>query len=476
VDPTDGERLMKLRHVGLGLLMLLLVGASIFLALAWRSEIAPAARPQVASLDPALVRHGANLAAVGNCIVCHTAPGGKPFAGGLPLPTPFGTIYSTNITPDEGTGIGRWNEAAFQRSMREGVDREGRHLYPAFPYDHFTLVSDEDNRALYAYLMTREAVSAEPPPNELPFPLNVRMVLAGWKLLFFSEGAFQPDPAKDEVWNRGAYLAEGLGHCGACHSPRNILGAEKKGNAHLAGGEAEGWTAYALNATSPAPIPWDLDSLTHYLHTGWEARHGVARGPMAAVNANLGTLPESESRAIATYVASLMGEPSAEKRQRADELLAEDEAHAPGTLVVSAGSQTVPATHDPADRGAAIYAGACSTCHDAGRPLPYGGLRLDHSTAISGPTPLNPINVILNGLPAPEGERGPIMPGYRGALDDGQIADLLAYMRRTFSDRPAWDDPTEMIAKARAHGAEGQQALSTDTAAPANPSKRETSW
>ncbi|KQQ86119.1 cytochrome c [Aureimonas sp. Leaf324] len=468
---------MKLRHAGLGLLAIIVVGAVGFTAYAWESEIAPVESASREGFEPALVKQGADLAAVGNCVVCHTAPGGKPFAGGLPLPTPFGTIYATNITPDPETGIGRWSEAAFTRSMREGVDREGRHLYPAFPYDHFTRVSDADNRALYAYLMTREPVIAEPPPNELPFPLNVRLVLAGWKLLFFREGTFEADPAEDDVWNRGAYLAEGLGHCSACHSPRNLLGAEKRGDDHLAGGESEGWTAYALNGASPAPIPWDVDSLTHYLHKGWEARHGVARGPMAPVNANLGTLPEAESRAIATYIVSLMGEPSPERRQRAEALTAEATTHSPGAVVPSAGSQSVPVAHDPSDRGAAIYAAACSTCHDAGRPLPYGGLRLDHSTAISGPTPANPINVVLNGIPAPEGERGPIMPGYAGALDDGQIADLLAYMRRTYSDKPPWDDPADLIAEARARGAEnGQRSLDTGSAAPANPSKREPTW
>lgn len=468
---------MKLRHFGIGLLVLALAGAGGFVAYAYEPEIPPAERADADAFPPDLVRRGSDLAALGNCVVCHTAPGGKPFAGGLPLPTPFGTIYSTNITPEAETGIGRWSEAAFQRSMREGVDREGRHLYPAFPYDHFTLVSDEDNRALYAYLMTREPVAAQAPDNELPFPLNVRMTLAGWKLLFFRQGAYQPDEGKDETWNRGAYLAEGLGHCGACHTPRNLLGAERKGEAHFGGGEAEGWSAYALNGASPAPIPWDVESLTHYLHEGWEARHGVARGPMAPVNANLGTLPVEESRAIATYVVSLMGEPSAAKRRRAEALLAEDAAHAPGTLVSSAGSQTPPPDHDPADRGAAIYAAACATCHEAGRPLPYGGLRLDHSTALYGPTPANPINVILQGLPAPEGERGPIMPGFAGALDDRQIADLLAYMRRSFSDQPAWDDPSALIAEARARGAEGgQRSLDSSSDAPANPSKRETTW
>ncbi len=453
-----------------------LVGLGGFVAYAWESEIDPIDPPQRTAFDPALVKHGADLAAVGNCNVCHTAPGGKVFAGGLALPTPFGTIYATNITPDPETGIGRWSEEAFVRSMREGVDREGNHLYPAFPYDHFTRVTDEDNRALYAYLMTREPVRAETPANELPFPIDQRMVLAGWKLLFFDEGVYEADTAQSQTWNRGAYLAEGLGHCGACHSPRNALGAVRT-DAHYAGGESEGWTAYALNADSPAPIPWDVDALTHYLHTGWETRHGVARGPMAPVTQNLGVLPDTEARAIATYVASVMREPTPEKRQRAEALLAAETAHPPGVQVQSAGSQTAPVLPADAQRGAAIYAAACSSCHDAGRPLPYGGLRLDHSTAMYGPTPANPINVILNGLPAPEGERGPIMPGFAGSLDDGQIVDLLAYLRSTFSDRPPWEDPGPLVARLREAGVEaGVYALDSGSAAPANPSKQETTW
>jgi mono/diheme cytochrome c family protein len=274
-----------MRYV-LGAIGIVLVLVLVGVAYAWRSQIAPIDPPAAGSFDASLVDRGAALAAIGNCNVCHTNGGGEMFAGGLALPTPFGTIYSTNITPDPDTGIGRWSEAAFARAMREGVDREGHHLYPAFPYDHFTKVTDEDNRALYAYLMTRKPVRAETPPNELPFPINVRMVLAGWKLLFFKPGVYENDPAQSPEWNRGAYLAEGLGHCGACHTPRNLMGAEKKGDAY-AGGEAEGWNAYALNSASPAPAAWTVDSLTHYLSTGYEAQHGVARGPMAPVTANM---------------------------------------------------------------------------------------------------------------------------------------------------------------------------------------------
>ena len=214
--------------VGIVLLAVLLALAGV--GLAWRRDIAPVARAEPSSIDPALVEAGARLAAVGNCIACHTVPGGEAFAGGLAVPTQFGTIHSTNITPDEETGIGAWSEEAFARAMHEGVDRAGRHLYPAFPYDHFTLVTPEDNRALFAYLMTRQPVSSTAPENDLAFPYNIRMALAGWKLLFLDEGVFEPDPAKDETWNRGAYLAEGLAHCGACHTPRNALGARDQGS------------------------------------------------------------------------------------------------------------------------------------------------------------------------------------------------------------------------------------------------------
>jgi mono/diheme cytochrome c family protein len=398
------------------------------------------------------------------------------FAGGLPLPTPFGTIYSTNLTPDPEAGIGRWSEAAFTRAMREGVDRQGRHLYPAFPYDHFTKVTDEDDRALYAFLMTRKPVRAEAPANQLPFPLKLRMVLAGWNLLFFREGVYRPDPSKSEVWNRGAYLAEGLGHCGACHTPRNLLGAEKTDQS-FAGGEAEGWTAYALNATSAAPVSWTVDSLTHYLTTGWEEHHGVARGPMAPVTANMGAVPAEDARAIATYVASVMGEPSIIRKAKSEEVAREATRHPPGAQVQSAGGQTMPLSAGSGDPGAAIYAAACSSCHDAGRPVPYGGLPLKLSTATNGPTPMNPINVILFGLPAPEGERGPIMPGFAGALNDDQIAQLLAYMRSQFSDKPAWENPKTMIAEIRS----GQKhtdirSLDDGSSAAANPTKRETTW
>jgi mono/diheme cytochrome c family protein len=417
-----------------------------FAAIAWRSEI-PAIEAKAAdSFDANLVRRGSQLAALGNCIACHTVPGRQAFAGGLAVPTPFGTIYSTNITPDPDTGIGRWSEAAFRRALREGVDREGRHLYPAFPYDHFTRVTDEDIGALYAYLMTRPPVSATAPDNELPFPLNFRPVVAGWKLLYLEEGPFEPNADQSPDWNRGAYLAEGLGHCGSCHTPRNALGAERA-DAHFEGGMAEGWYGYAIDENSPAPVPWDRDGLAFYLRNGWHADHGVSRGPMAEVTGNLGPLPDEDVSAIATYVHSLMSTQTGEGEvvgAAADETTTKSSGGAP-----AADSQTVPAPDNPEDRGAAIYASACSTCHDSGRPPPYGGLDFSKSTAINAPSPQNIVTVTLFGLPAADGEASAIMPGFVGVLSDDDMAALLGYMRERFTDTPRWEGVAEMTRATR---------------------------
>ncbi|WP_119271142.1 c-type cytochrome [Taklimakanibacter deserti] len=417
----------------LGLVAVLLICVGIaFAAFAWRPEIA-AIDVTAQNFDPALVKKGTELAAVGNCIACHTVPGDKAFAGGLALPTPFGTIHSTNITPDPETGIGRWSEAAFLRAMREGVDRQGRHLYPAFPYDHFTHVTDDDNRALYAYLMTREPVKATAPANDLMFPLGFRPLLAGWKLLYLDDGPFRPDPKQSEEWNRGVYLAEGLGHCGACHTPRNQLGAEDK-DRHFAGGEAEGWVAYAIDEASPAPTPWDKAALAFFLRHGWHEKHGVSRGPMAEVTGNLASLPDSDIEAIAIYVASLIGKPETQRQAAVQE---------------TAAVTTVAARDGSEAQGAAIYESACAMCHESGRPPPFGGLDFRLSTAVNSPNPQNIVNVTLFGLPPADGEASAMMPGFAAAFSDQQIADLLAYMRQRFSGKPNWEGVAERVRKTR---------------------------
>jgi mono/diheme cytochrome c family protein len=437
---------VKARGFLAGVVLLILIVGVGFFVLAWRPAIEESNPPDPQAFTPELVQEGERLAAVGNCIACHTVPGGKAFAGGLGIPTPFGTIYSTNITPDPETGIGRWSEAAFKRALREGVDRAGRHLYPAFPYDHFTLVTDDDSQALYAYLMTRRPVQARAPENELRFPLNIRPLLGGWKLLYFHEGIFQARQNQSEEWNRGAYLAEGLGHCGACHTPRNALGAEDR-DRHFGGGEAEGWQAYSIDETSHAPVPWDREGLASYLRNGWHELHGVSRGPMAEVTGNLAGLPDEDVEAIALYAASQMGEPSAERRSQA-ETLVEEIARDSGE-VISADSQSVEQTPTEGRSGEAIYATACASCHESRRPLPFGGLHFALSTAVSAPNPQNIINVTLFGLPPADGEASAIMPGFASVLSDADIAALLDYLRDRFTDKPAWSGIAEQAQATR---------------------------
>ncbi len=445
--------------IGSAVAALLIGGAVAAFAIAWRPAIAAIDPPAPQSFDGALVKRGRDLAAIGNCADCHSARGGRSFAGGFPVPTPFGTIFSSNITPDKETGIGRWSEAAFRRAMRSGVDRDGRHLYPTFPYDHFTNVSDEDDRALYAYLMTRDAVHAAARENQLSFPLNQRVVVAGWKLLFLHRGTYQPDNTKSAEWNRGAYLVEGLAHCGACHTPRNALGAERA-SASFAGGDVDNWHAYALNAQSPSPVPWDAAALYAYLHRGWHPDHGTARGPMAEVVTNLSQVPDGDVRAIAVYMADISGAPTPDRKRQGEAALAQAKS-----------SSTQPSQANAA--GASIYAAACASCHENGRPLPYGGVNLGLSTAISGPDPRNLANIVLSGVRAVEGERSPIMPGFAASMNDTQMAGLLNYLRARFSNQPAWTGVEKTIADARRTETVLLQTSAGPRNAPADPTQRD---
>lgn len=425
---------MTSKRVLLWFLVLVAAGLAGFAALAWRPALDPIDPAAMPKADPARIAKGAQLALIGDCVVCHTRPDGKPYAGGAPLPTPFGTIYATNITPDPDTGIGRWSEDAFRRAMREGLDREGRHLYPAFPYDHFTRMTDADIGAVYAFLMTREPVRQESPPNRLPFPLGFRPLLAGWKLLFLDKGPMvQQTAGKDEAWNRGAYLAEAVAHCGACHSPRNRLGAEQRDKAYD-GGSVEGWHAPALNRNATAPVPWTADRVFAYLR-GADPQNGAAAGPMAPVTHNLARAPEADVRAIAAYIGSM----------------------APAGRPPPASQPPSPA---PAEggAGAAIYAAACAACHQEGRQggeaVTARGVPLALSSAVTGPDPRNLIHIVLNGLHPPPGEAGAIMPGFAGTMTDRQIADLAAYLRSAFANRPAegepgWGDVEETVRRIR---------------------------
>ena len=401
----------------------------------WRAPIAPVAPPVPGFYSAATIERGRLVAAAGDCAVCHTAPGGTRNAGGLGLETPFGTVYSTNITPDAETGIGNWSYAAFERAMREGIHRDGRRLYPAFPYTAFAKVSDADMQALYAYLMAADPVVSRPPETKLAFPFNIRPALAGWNALFHRNEPFQPDASQSAQWNRGAYLAEGLGHCSACHSPRNALGAEKGGKAYLTGGEAEGWEAPALTALSKSPVPWTEDDLFQYLRTGYAARHGAAAGPMAPVVESLRELPESDVRAIAHYVASYSA-----PAQTVVPQVAEVEARSNAAALRLSGTT---------DR---LYQSACAVCHQGNAGVPQFGVKpsLALNSNLHSARPDNVIQAVLHGVSAPPHAGIGYMPGFASSFDDAQVTELVHYLRERFApDQPRWQGVEEAVSRIR---------------------------
>jgi mono/diheme cytochrome c family protein len=409
--------------------IVLLVGLAAAFLLMWRPAIAPVSPPAATSFDAQTRDAGARVVALGDCIVCHTARGGKPFAGGLPLATPFGTIYATNITPDPETGIGNWSLEAFTRALRDGVARDGHLLYPAFPYIHFTRMSDGDIAAAYAYLMTREPVNATAPANDLIFPLNFRPPLAFWNLLFLHAGPRAPDASKDAQWNRGKLLVDGLGHCASCHSPLNLIGGEKAGHA-FDGGVVDGWEAPALNALGAAPKPWTQDQLAMYLRSGRASQHGAAAGPMLPVTRDLATVPETDVQAIAAYIMSI------QKPQ-------------PPAVDVPPDSRS--ADSPAVQRGAVLFAASCAQCHGLNAPMQSIGERptLAFSTAVNAAMPRNAIQMMLSGNGWHGEDSENYMPGFSQIYDDQQIADLASYIRATYSRHGPWQDLDTMAARIR---------------------------
>jgi len=425
------------KRIFVSIIALALLGILGFGVLAWRPAIAPIAPPPLRGFAPALVAKGEGLVGGGHCVDCHTVKGGQKFAGGYAMTTPFGTIYSTNITPDPETGIGTWSEAAFARAVREGVARDGSLLFPAFPYNHFTKLSDDDVKALYAYFMTRAPVHAVAPENSLPFPLSVRYLQAGWRLLFFRPGRFEPDAHNSSEWNRGAYLAEALSDCGGCHTPRNLLGAEEAANAY-GGAVIDNWIAPPLTAANPAPAPWTQDELFSYLRNGVSILHGSAAGPMAPVVHGLGALPEQDVRALATYFADV--DHAGDRTVSADSVVARAMSYAP--LDATGAGQH--------DADARLYLAACASCHyNSGRTPLAVRPDLALNNALNLPEPANFIQVVLRGIDAKDGITGVVMPSFGGALSDADIARIAAYLRRTRTKLPPWPDLESKIAAAR---------------------------
>jgi mono/diheme cytochrome c family protein len=372
------------------------------------------------------VARGAYLARAGDCVSCHTAPGGAPYAGGYKIDTPFGTLLAPNITPDAATGIGRWSADDFYRALHQGVNRKGQDMYPAMPFDFYTRVTREDSDALFAYLRSLPAVNNTVDINQLRFPFNQRWSMAVWRELYFSEGTFKNDPAKSAAWNRGAYLVEGLGHCSACHSPRNALGGIEKDKA-FTGATIDGW--FALNLSSELHTGlgnWTAEQIATYLKTGAVAGKTTALGPMALVVKNSTSfMTDADLAAMATYLKDIP--PNSTLRQGK------------------------PAPDPTRAAGATLYLDHCAGCHQAGgRGMPGVFPPLAGNGVVVASDPADILKVVLNGVPA-QGKYVP-MPPFASQLNDQQIADLANYVRSSWGNAAPPNTSAAMVAKLRRPG------------------------
>jgi mono/diheme cytochrome c family protein len=361
------------------------------------------------------VERGRQLATIGDCAACHTAPGGRPFAGGVAIQTPFGTLVTPNITPNRETGIGAWTDAEFIRAMRTGIAPDGRHLYPAFPYPDYTKETNADLLAIRSYLNTIEPVHNAVAVNQLPFPFDVRASMRVWNAMFFAPGAYKPNQAKSAEWNRGAYLVEGLAHCGTCHTPKNMLGADESAQA-LQGGVLQGWFAPPLDNDPHTGLGgWSIDDVVAYLRTGHNAKT-AATGPMAeVVQDSTSHMEPADLRAIAVYL----------KDRSSD-------ATAPTPLAASTA---------PMPAGAAIFADSCAACHMGnGQGLPRLFPALSGNAEVQAANPTTVVHVLLQGAKSAVTDAaptGPGMPAFSEKLDDAEIAAVLTFIRNSWGNAAA---------------------------------------
>ncbi|KAA0693695.1 cytochrome c [Neorhizobium sp. P12A] len=369
--------------------------------------------------DPAVVAKGEYLARAGDCIACHTAPEGEVFAGGRAMPTPFGVIYTSNITPDAQYGIGRWTADDFYKTMHQGRFPDGGLLYPAMPFASYTKVSREDSDAIFAYLQTITPVAAKDRPHDLDFPYNNRSLILGWRTLFFTEGDFKPDPAKSEEWNRGAYLVEGLGHCGMCHTPINALGGNSQADAFKGGLiPMQNWYAPSLTSNKEAGLGnWSIEDITDLLKKGVSAR-GAVYGPMADVVYNsLQYLSDEDTKAMAVYLKSIAQDSPEPPRSRIS--------HAESSLLLSLGKS--------------VYDRQCASCHGAngeGKPPNYPPLAGNQSIQME--SAVNAIRMVLNGGYPPGTQGNPMpygMPPFSVSLSDDEVAAVVSYIRTSWGNQ-----------------------------------------
>jgi mono/diheme cytochrome c family protein len=372
-----------------------------------------------------LVAQGAYLTRAADCVACHTQPGGKPFAGGVAFKLPFGTLYSTNITADRETGIGQWSDDDFVRALHRGVAKDGRNLYPAFPYTSYTAMTRDDAVAIKAYLFSLPTAHAPDTPNQLRFPFDQRWTLTFWKWMFLDEHRFRPDPNRSESQNRGAYLSTALGHCGECHTPRNILMSMSTHKA-LAGAELSGWHAYNLTSDRASGLgEWTEAQLRQFLSVGHAEDHGPAAGPMAEVVENSTRyLTAEDVQAMVTYLRGVPAQSSGDKVQAAAPLASID------------------------TRGRLLFVQACTGCHlldGEGRQSAWAALRGDHSARESSGT--NVVQVLIQGSQI-ETNQGPMfMHSFMGGYSDDELAAIGNFVIGQFGLRQGTITPAQVRAQ-----------------------------
>jgi len=400
-------------------------GAIAFLAGLWSSS-ASQSDPQ----DFALIEKGRYLAIASDCASCHTVPGSdRPFSGGRAIETPFGNVISANITPDRETGIGAWTEEQFDAAVRRGIRPDGARLYPAMPYPAYAKMTSEDTRALRAFLNTVEPVRNVAPPTALPFPLSIRAVMHVWNALYFSAEQYRPDPNQSAEWNRGALLVQGAGHCGACHTPKTVLGADKA-DSFLQGAMIQGWFAPNLTNDATGGLGrWSVDDVAAYLKTG-QNRFSAATGPMAEeIVLSSSKMHDDDLKAIAVYLKSLGGETSP----------------LPAAL---------PQSEPIMIAGAAIYRDQCAACHALdGRGVERLFPSLAESASVRSDDPATLIRVILRGarsVATAAEPTSPGMPSFGWQLSDLQVAAVATYIRNAW-DGAAAPVTADRVKEARKH-------------------------
>ena len=376
-----------------------------------------------ADVPPSQTQQGEYLARAGDCVSCHTAQGGTPYAGGLRMDTPFGYLLTPNLTSDPETGLGKWTSDEFYRALHHGVNRHGQDMFPVMPFDFHTKITRTDADALFAYLRTIPAVRNVVDINHLEFPFNQRLSMIGWREMFFTEGVFKDDITHTPSWNRGAYLVESFGHCSACHSPRNVLGGIEQKKAY-SGATIDGWFALDLSSNLHTGLgSWTAQDIATYLKTGANQGKTTTLGPMAEVVQNSTSyLSDADLLAMGEYLKSIPPDSTLRSPK--------------------------PAPSESRQRGAALYLDHCSSCHQSqGRGIAGVFPPLAGNGVILSPNPANIFKVVLEGIPA-QNKYIP-MPSLAGQLNDQQIADLTNYVRTSWGNNAAPNATAPMVAKLR---------------------------